>query len=81
MIAIPLPFSYGNEQYKNAQKLVDAGLGFILPQSQANCSRLIEVINLFSKLDVDTQKLESVRRQVPEDALNTMVRDIEKILS
>ncbi len=80
MIAIPLPLSYEQEQAKNAQKLVDAGLGFLMPQNMINQTNLQEVVTLMKERAVDWDKVRSVRMQTPTTALEVMSGDIEEIL-
>ncbi|MCD8484596.1 UDP-N-acetylglucosamine--N-acetylmuramyl-(pentapeptide) pyrophosphoryl-undecaprenol N-acetylglucosamine transferase [Candidatus Woesebacteria bacterium] len=43
-IFIPLPFSHNNEQYKNAQQLVEAGAALLLEQKDLNDESLWEAV-------------------------------------
>lgn len=48
-ILIPLPFSYHNEQHKNAQTLVDAGSAILLPQNQLTDRALLAKLTHIQK--------------------------------
>ena len=65
---------------KNAQKLVEAGLGFVIPQSMVSPVKLLDVIALMKQRQVDIKKVEKIREQTPQNALETMIDDIEKML-
>ncbi len=47
-IFVPLPFAHNNEQYKNAQKLEDAGVALILEQKDLSPETLLDTIWLAS---------------------------------
>jgi len=81
MIAIPLPHSYCDEQEKNANKLVEAGIAEILLQSKANPQELVRAVDRMYNLQIDGNRLREMQNQLPKDALDVMVADIEKIIS
>lgn len=63
-ILIPLPFSQGGEQMKNAEFLEKIGLGVVLLQSRLNGKKLLQAIRLmFRKIDnykIDKERLENL---------------------
>jgi len=76
-ILIPIPWSTGNEQQKNAETLVSFGLAKILPQEDLEKGELFRTIQDFS------QDLKNYRSQrslpLPTDATETIVKEIEKL--
>ncbi len=81
-VAIPLPFSFGKEQHKNAQLLVDLGLGKILPQDKLTTSTLINTVNEVYRQPVDVQALDKyVKNNVKTDATQTLVHEIETYIT
>lgn len=81
MIATPLPFSYENEQYKNAKKLEDASLAMILSQEQANSTNLLNTIDKISQTPIDDKALSQIRSQIPDQALEKLLAEIELLLA
>lgn len=81
MIAIPLPFSYGEEQKKNAEKLVEADLALVLNQDNANPKKMMEMIGILENKIIDLQKWEKVKNEVPGNALDNMMTEIKAIVA
>lgn len=76
-IFIPIPWSYQNEQMKNAQMLVEAGTSEILLQSELNGS------NLLAKIKQMTDNLEQYQKHSFEakkiirlDAVDNIVKEL-----
>ena len=81
MIAIPLPFSYSDEQRKNAAKIVSLGLGEILEQETANASKLVKVVRKINDTSINHQKIDRfIEQHMPLNATKTMIQEIEKLI-
>lgn len=80
MIAIPLPFSYGNEQEENAQLLVRVGLGEILSQEKANGETLKTLIILMKDRQIRQDKIDLFKQEFFKNGLIQMEEDIKKML-
>jgi len=80
-ILIPIPWSAGNEQEKNAQMLVEAGTAVILPQEQLTGTRLLQVID---SMMADLEKFKAHKRTAQEkirlDAAQRVVEEIQRVL-
>lgn len=78
-ILIPIPWSEGNEQEKNARLLVERGLGILLPQKKLNKSTLWAALekawNNIDKLEANAKKAKEL---VPKDAAQKLFSLIEK---
>ncbi|MCB9790763.1 UDP-N-acetylglucosamine--N-acetylmuramyl-(pentapeptide) pyrophosphoryl-undecaprenol N-acetylglucosamine transferase [Candidatus Nomurabacteria bacterium] len=75
-ILIPIPWVTHDEQNKNAQSLVDVGLGKILPEGELTAERL------FNELKRLNQKIRSGRLRIDESKLEKNYRTdaVEKIM-
>ncbi|PIP53417.1 hypothetical protein COX08_01090 [Candidatus Beckwithbacteria bacterium CG23_combo_of_CG06-09_8_20_14_all_34_8] len=80
IITIPLPFSYGGEQEKNANKLIEADLSVMLPQNLANSKKLLELINYMENKIVDNERLKKIQQEIPLEALDNMVAEIKTLV-
>lgn len=78
-ILIPIPWSEGNEQEKNARLLVKRGLGILLPQKRLNKSAFFATIEKawrgIDKLEANAKKAKEL---VPKDAAQKLFSLIEK---
>jgi UDP-N-acetylglucosamine--N-acetylmuramyl-(pentapeptide) pyrophosphoryl-undecaprenol N-acetylglucosamine transferase len=82
MLSIPLPFSYADEQYLNAHKVVDHGLGLSLEQSELTPSALLKKIDKLAQLKPDTGDLNHyIHNNLPDDAASVMTKDILEIVN
>lgn len=79
-VLIPYPWSYKNEQLKNAQVLEKLGMAKILSQKQANSLILIKTIkNCFKELEkLEKNPPAGGQRLIKKDAAEKMVSFIEK---
>ena len=80
LIAIPLPFSFANEQYKNAKVLEKIGLGFILDQKNLTTNNLKKAINNFSQTKIDKKIVDDFLDQIPTNADEILLDEIKEIL-
>lgn len=76
-ILIPLPFSQGNEQVKNAKLLEKIGLGVMLQQSNLDEKKLLQTINLMvyeiNSYKLDKEKLSSLTiRNATQNIINVV---------
>lgn len=55
-VLIPLPFSYADEQRKNAQKLADLGLAIVIEQKDLTPERLLEAVGKQMKIKTGQRK-------------------------
>lgn len=76
-ILIPIPWSSGGEQEKNAQRLVNLGLAEILPQQELSGKSLLAKINTMMA-NIDKYKITGPKPIQP-DAAATIVAEIEKL--
>ncbi len=78
-LLIPIPWVTNNEQEKNAQVLVDCGLGRILPQGEMTAERLHQEIKRFAT-DLRAGKVvadeEALVRSFRTDALDVIVKEL-----
>jgi len=79
-ILVPIPWSSGHEQEKNAQMLENVGLAKVLSQEELNKGELLEEVRDFAKNLKNYQLLPSESKP-RTDAADIMVSEIEKMLS
>lgn len=80
-LLIPLPYSSGREQEKNAQKLAATGLARVLPQEQLTPRNLLQTVaGMERDLPHFLAVAESARRLVIFGADRRIADEIEKIL-
>jgi UDP-N-acetylglucosamine--N-acetylmuramyl-(pentapeptide) pyrophosphoryl-undecaprenol N-acetylglucosamine transferase len=79
-LLIPIPWVTNNEQVKNAQVLVDCGIGRILPQGELTAEKLHQEIKKFLG-DLNSGKIvaneSEITKNFKTDALNTIITNIE----
>ena len=61
-LLIPLPFSQGGEQTRNAKFLEKIGLGIVLPQAGLNGKKLLQAIELIFR-NIDKYKINNKERR------------------
>ena len=80
-VLIPIPWSGGNEQFKNAQKLAGTGLVEILEQENLTGERLLEIVN---KIDRSYKSYvihaADAGKLVDTDAAKKIAGEVEKLL-
>jgi len=78
-ILIPLPFSYHQEQLKNAKKLSSLNLASILPQKNLTSKNLLEQVNLISKkLKLYKRIGKTASKTIPQQAEKQVIKYIQK---
>lgn len=78
-ILIPIPWSAGNEQEKNAGLLVKRGLGILLPQKKLNESTLLKAVEkAWKNIDKFEANAKKAKELVPKDAAQKLFSLIEK---
>ena len=78
-LLIPLPFSYHNEQYKNAQTLVDAGSAILLPQNLLTDKTLLaKLTHIHKNLNTFLKHSSSTSGLIKKDATHKVVSFILK---
>lgn len=76
---IPLPWAYADEQTKNAQMLVNAGIAEILPQSQLDSDKLLQAIKeQIDNLEKYKKNSPKAKKLVRPDAAKKIVQLIEE---
>lgn len=73
-VLVPLPFSFAQEQQRNAEKVVAAGLGEIIEQTELTPQRLVEAV-------AARVTAAGTKRTLPLDATQKMVQAIHQLLS
>ncbi len=78
-LLIPIPWTYADEQNKNAELLVKAGTAKILPQSQLTPKKLLFILRQFME-DLETYRKNSfqAKKLVKLDAARKIVQLMEK---
>lgn len=80
-ILIPIPFSSGNEQLKNAQKLANFGLAEIIEQRNLSSERLLLTIEaIFDRIEQYKQVGIKTRKFYPRTGSQKLIRKINEIL-
>lgn len=80
-ILIPLPWSGGGEQEKNAQWLAATGAAIVLSQENITKKKLLETINIFLKRKKELREAsETLKRQLPRDGAKRMVDEIAPLV-
>ncbi|MGI5828273.1 MAG: UDP-N-acetylglucosamine--N-acetylmuramyl-(pentapeptide) pyrophosphoryl-undecaprenol N-acetylglucosamine transferase [Patescibacteria group bacterium] len=79
MVAIPLPFSYMNEQHNNAQLLEKLSLGVILPQEKLTAETLVEAVLKVTNLKPSGKKLPAFQKNIKHAAAAVMIEDIKEL--
>ena len=81
VIFIPLPWSYNDEQKRNAQILVDSGLAQILPQEKLSGETLLQIIRKTTKdLSQYEKAALSARKLVKLEATKIVADQIDDFL-
>lgn len=79
-VFIPIPWSSGDEQQKNAQKLVDLGMAEIIPQDQLSGKTLLKMIEKIEKnYDQYWQNAQKAKSLIDPNAAEKIVQEIEEI--
>ena len=79
-IFIPIPWSYQDEQTKNAQVLVEVGMAEILPQDQLTGERLLGmIVQMTTDLDKYQKNEAKAKALVKLDAAQKLVDEIENL--
>jgi UDP-N-acetylglucosamine--N-acetylmuramyl-(pentapeptide) pyrophosphoryl-undecaprenol N-acetylglucosamine transferase len=77
-VFVPIPWVTHDEQTKNAQVLVDAGLALVLPEKELNGSRLIAALQqLLSQVNLE-QARKQAKQIVVLDAATVLARLVEE---
>ncbi len=81
-LLIPLPWAGGSEQLHNAEKLVNAGMGVILPQRILSKETLLKYTdNFFGKLSEYKTQAQKVEKTVTLNGTKRLLDQLERILS
>lgn len=81
-ILIPIPFSSGNEQYKNARRLADLGLVEIIEQKELTPNKLFLLIEeVFTNLDQYRKVGRETRKEYPRNGALKLIKIIDEILA
>jgi len=78
-ILIPLPFSFRNEQFKNAARLKDLGLAEILEEDRLNLKNFNLAISRLTDKDFLAKNLTKLADFYPRDGAEKLVKIIEEI--
>lgn len=80
-LLIPIPWAYADEQTKNAQILVEAGIAQILPQDKLTPKKLYQLINQTIKnLDQYKKNITQAKKLVKPNSAREIVKLIERIV-
>lgn len=78
---IPLPWAAGDEQTKNAQKLVRDGMAVVLEQKNLTGETLLHrIYDMTRTIHQLKRAAEAVARKYPHDGATAVVREIERIV-
>ena len=81
-ILIPIPWTSGREQEKNARMLVEAGTAVILPQQELSGPKLLETISsMISNLEKFRINNRKAREKIKLDADKRIVQEIRNVLA
>ncbi|MBI2404618.1 UDP-N-acetylglucosamine--N-acetylmuramyl-(pentapeptide) pyrophosphoryl-undecaprenol N-acetylglucosamine transferase [Candidatus Gottesmanbacteria bacterium] len=80
-ILIPLPWSIGGEQEKNAQWLVEAGSAIILPQRDLPDQLLKKIDEVLSRFTIYHQHAQAFAKTIPRNGALRMCSEIQHLLS
>lgn len=75
-VLIPIPWVSHNEQFLNAQVIVDLGLGVILPEDQLNCS---DILTSLEKALTEAKNVYTEPLQYDETPLKIMYEELIKL--
>lgn len=79
-ILVPLPFSYANEQTKNAKMLKKAGMAVVLPQKELTPVKLLKTINqTYRSIKKMRQKGEEFSKQMIKNGRTRVADIIQKV--
>lgn len=79
-LLIPIPWTYQDEQTKNAQMLVEAGTAEILPQSSLSGEKLLlRIKEMFGEMDIYEKNAPNSKTLVKLDSASKIVDEIEKL--
>lgn len=82
VLAIPIPYIFQDEQYKNAKYFEKLGLVTILPQSRLNGNSLIESVkSIFKSYDEVKQKAMGAENIVIQDAAKRVALEVMLLYS
>lgn len=80
VLFIPIPWSFANEQNKNAQRLVKAGTAEILPQDELSGKTLLAKVNqMFKNLAFYQKNANQAKKLVQLKATEKIVNLVEKM--
>lgn len=78
---IPIPWAYADEQTKNAQILVEAGIAEILPQNQLTSKKLFQSIEkMINNLNQYKKNSSQAKKLVKLDATQEIVKLAEQLI-
>jgi len=78
-ILIPLPFSFAQEQQKNAEILQKVGLGVILPQKRLTGKNLLDLIDKLLKKKISKKQLKKADRLIISGATEKIIEEINNV--
>lgn len=79
-LLVPLPWAGGNEQFKNAQMLVDKGTAMILDQQKTDPDRLLSVVTEFLRQVAQyRQRATELKATFPIDGTAQLLAHIEHL--
>lgn len=76
-IVIPIPWSYKNEQHKNAKWLAKSGLAFVLEEKDLTPNSLIQMID---KIKANWSKMKSSDISIPKDSASSLADLVQEVL-
>lgn len=78
---IPIPWTYADEQTKNAQILVKAGIAELLPQDQLTAKKLYQTIQkMMENLNQYKKNSLKAKKLIRTDATEKIIRLVEELL-
>jgi len=75
-ILIPFPFSFAQEQQKNAEILQKVGLGEILPQKELSGKKLLDLIEKLLKKKISKEQFKKADRLIIPGATEKILKEI-----
>lgn len=79
---VPLPWSGGDEQFHNADVLVNAGSSQVIRQNNLTPEKLLKMIRtIFRNRETRQRQAQAYARSVPRDAAAVVARQVSEILS
>lgn len=81
-IFIPLPWSAGGEQTKNAQRLEREGVAIVLAQHALTADKLLSSVRtMMGSITAYRKRAQLVARTYPRDAASVVVWEVERVIS